>query len=267
MSKAKQRFIEGKGQRFCKHGGIRCHSVSKTRLKRLREEKNDPTITADEAWPELQCHYGARPGYYVCYYHGAGKVGGPVPGVRPMQQAKDISKYLKNDLADKYRTAVSDPEIFNQRQNVALLSARNAELVENIAISGLSDVNRLKQMRNGLKKIEEGDPKEGARLIRQALAGIDDSKSAWEEIRKNTSVIKDLTNAEINRQKEMRLTLTAEQVMAKFEEFSNALIDAVEKNVHDEEILKAVYSHIVGAARGVIGTGGRSLLPEVTDQD
>jgi hypothetical protein len=261
-----RRFVAGTGVRYMADGKtIRCHAVSRNKLNKLRKE--NPELRSKDVWPELQCNRAARPGFYVCLYHGAGRVGGPMPGSRKMvvKEARDISSFVSRGIADKYRVFVSDPEIFSQRQNIALLYARNAEILSDPAGDLTGDKAR-KALHKGLDMIEAGDPNGGSKAIREVLEKIDSAKETWAEFRQNADTIKNLTNAEVNRAKEMRLTLTSEQVLGMIDRLLNVVVDAIEKNIIDPKVQGPLISTIVGGARGIIGTSDQSLFGQPTGE-
>lgn len=263
QSKPQRRFIAGTGERYIsstRKNVIRCHAISPNKLFLLRAYTGNPDITPDQAWPECQCGFPARPGYYVCWLHGAGKKGGPVPGRKIMLQAQNITKYIGKDLADKYRMFAEDPELFNMRQNAALLSARNAELLETATASGLNNDKLLKLLDEAIDLLESGDPQSALKLLNKISATARGTKEAWNEIRSNATVIKDLTNTDLNRVKEMRLWITAEQLMSTVDRLTNAFVEAVTREVIDEKVKGNIMRTVVGTVRDTLGSGGNSLI-------
>lgn len=248
---SKRRFFSDEGEKYTKGGSIRCQAVSRNVLKKRLAE--DPNFDSRTLWPEYQCGNAARPGYYVCWLHGAGKKGGPVGG-KVAKQVKDIGGYVKGTLADKYAVLVSDPEIYDQRKQVAILLARNAELLEDTTSAGLGSSERVDKLKEANSKLAAGDISDAGLLIREVLDSLDNEKHTWDEIRRNTETIKNLTKTEIDRQKEMRLMLSADQVMNKFEAFTDTVIGAIEKFVDDPKVQEKIYRQVVGAGRAFIGT-------------
>jgi hypothetical protein len=178
-----------------------------------------------------------------------------------------LSDFIKGELAYKYQTALSDPELLNQRRNISVLEARNAELLEDLSAAGLTQKDKLAALCKAAGMIQSGDVREGAQLVLEIVRDLERQKEGWDEIRKNAAVIKDLTNAEMNRQKEMRLTLTAEQVIAKFEQFTNLVMEALEKNVKDVRVIEGVYSYILRASRDTFGTAGLPILAQIEGEN
>lgn len=256
-----RRFMAGTGQRYTKSGKVRCQAVATfAAYKGGRLYQN-----AEELWPEYQCGRAARPGYYVCWRHGAGKRNGPGPGVKAKVQATDISHHISKAIADKYVAFVEDPELFSQRKNVALLMSRNLQILEDpkLDLTGKQARNRLHK---GLSLIRSGDVTAGVKIIQETLDGLDAASDTWKEFRDNAESIKNLTNAEINRAKEMRLTLTSEQVLSMIDRLLNVVTTAIEANVHDMVVQGRLMRTIVGETRGLIGTGAQSLLLSVGDK-
>lgn len=177
-----------------------------------------------------------------------------------MLQAQNITKYIGKDLADKYRMFAEDPELFNMRQNAALLSARNAELLETATASGLNNDKLLKLLDEAIDLLESGDPQSALKLLNKISATARGTKEAWNEIRSNATVIKDLTNTDLNRVKEMRLWITAEQLMSTVDRLTNAFVEAVTREVIDEKVKGNIMRTVVGTVRDTLGSGGNSLI-------
>lgn len=182
-----------------------------------------------------------------------------------MKQARELADYATKDIAGKFRTFVEDPELFSQRQNVAMLYARNAQLLEDPALD-LTNSKARKSLYRGVDLLEAGDVMAGIRVIKEALQGLDSTKSAWDEFRQNANAIKDLSNAEVNRAKEMRLTLTGDQVLSMIDRLLNVVTDAIEGNVQDPVIQGRVIRTIVGGSRELIGSGAGALLQSIGNQ-
>jgi hypothetical protein len=260
----KQRFIDGSGVRFMSDGvTVRCHAVKTSKVK---EAKRNGTYTSStDMWPEHQCGFPARPGYFVCRFHGAGNRGGPAPGRRyTKNMPKVATDYIKGDLADKYRTFVEDDELFNMRHNTALLSARNAQLSENLAEGALSFPRNIKGLYDALELLEGGDYVSGIAKLKAVIKVVQDGSMAWEEIRKNTLVIKDLTKAEIDRSKEMRLFLNQEQVLGIIDRLCSLITDTVLKQVSSPIEQNSVLRIITGGVHDIVGSGGRALIESPT---
>jgi hypothetical protein len=256
---SKQRFIEGSGQRYLKDGKtIRCQAISRAKAKRLRQGKHRDEIPASAFWPMLQCHRKARSGYYVCPIHGGGRVS--APGPHPNRQLKNIGQFLNTNLAEKYLVFYNDPELFSQRNNIALLNARNAELMEQLDEENITSPKIIKKLWKGIDAINAGDIIGGTRQLETALENLNKLNQSWNEFRQNTQTIKDLTNAEINRVKEMRLALTSEQVLSIIDRLLNLVTDTIENNVHDTALQTLLFGIILGGTRELIGSGSNALL-------
>lgn len=246
---AKKRFLAGTGTRYMKSGKVRCHGVARHKIRTIRERENNPDLTPDECWPEAQCGLSALRGHYLCNHHLTN------PGGRKVaDQAHDVFRFLKGDIADKYRIAVNDPELFDQRKNVALLSARNAELFEDINAAGLSMRGRVDALHKVMSLIDKGEVTQARTELGYVLDALTKDTRGWDEIRKNMTAIKDLSNAEMTRQKEMRQSITTIQAVAMMEKFTSRILAAVEKYVEDDFILEGIYKEVVNAGRDAAGT-------------
>jgi hypothetical protein len=257
-SLGKRRFMAGSGVRFMKDGRVRCQAVCR-RISKARR-KVDPNFKTKDLWPEYQCKLAARKGYYVCGWHGAGREGGPGPG-RIAGMAKKPTDFIKDDLKDKYRTFAEDPELFNMRHTASLMQARNAELLEDLSEGALSHPKKVESLRKGLDLIEAGDPIKGSKIIREVIDSLDSERLAWEEIRKNSTVFKDVTNAEINRVKEMRLAMNQDQVFSLIERLGDLVVKAVTEGVDiPRETQQRILQIVTGGIHDLVGTGSRTLL-------
>ena len=264
-SKAQERFINNEGQRWYRgHEGIvRCHAKRRS-YKKILLEKYGPDVDFDDHFAEIQCGLPARPGYYVCHWHGMGKKNGP-PGGRPpldMGDYKGLGKFMRKDLADKFAEFESDPELFNQRASVAVLTARIAELLETLQKGALPGKKALDVIHDGLALVESGEIQRGVELIRKGLSQSASEKAAWSEIQSYMGTIKDLSNAEINRQKEMRLSLTQDQVFSLLDRMLNLIVDTISTQVEDKDLAVKLLQIIRGGVNGIIGSGPQSLLIE-----
>lgn len=254
---AKRRFLDGTGERFTGDGRIRCHAVSMYKLRQKAGPENR-RLTDEEIWPDCQCRLAATPGVYVCRFHG---------GHHKHRKQDDMNSYVKTNLADRVLLALQDPEILDQRKNIALLEARNSQLLEQLESGGLTQYDSLQALRRGVNKIKAGDVADGVSSITATLDALADTKASWDELRTNMRTIQGLQQAEVKRQKEMRLTLTAEQVMAKFEQLVQGVLAAVEKNVSDPKIIEGVWQDVTTQYRKSIGTPGLGLLANPHAED
>lgn len=257
-STAEKRFMEGSGQRYTKHGSIRCHALSDNAVMKVRREIDDWKSPNYIFWPEGQCGFPARPGYFICWKHGAGRKGGPGPGRPTREQLMGLVSYAKKDLIDKAIEFQSDPELLNQRSNVAILTARNAQLLEKLDAGGLSQRDVLRLLEDGLADLQAGETLNAREKLSKAIETVGETAAAWVEIRENMRVIKDLTKAEIERAKEMRMWVTADQVNTIMDRMANGLADIIEKQIHDQPTKSAVILSVTGLMRELIGTGART---------
>jgi hypothetical protein len=175
--------------------------------------------------------------------------------------AKKPTDFIKDDLKDKYRTFAEDPELFNMRHTASLMQARNAELLEDLSEGALSHPKKVESLRKGLDLIEAGDPIKGSKIIREVIDSLDSERLAWEEIRKNSTVFKDVTNAEINRVKEMRLAMNQDQVFSLIERLGDLVVKAVTEGVDiPRETQQRILQIVTGGIHDLVGTGSRTLL-------
>lgn len=253
-SLARRRFLKGEGVRYLKNGKVRCHAVSRGKLQALRQLH--PELEAKDAWPIAQCGLPALPGQYVCHYHSVGNA-----PARSMERfmAKP-SEYMAGDLLEKYVSFKADPELLDQRHNIALLSARNAELLQDIAHQSTLSKNQLRIIDDAIKDISHGNIDEGLEKLKKVRFEAEQEREVWDEIRKNTDSIKNLSKTEIDRVKEMRLSISQDQMMRIIDSLSNGFLRAVETADIEPSAKKMILKQAVTHTQSVLGTPGSDLM-------
>jgi len=146
-----------------------------------------------------QCKRWATPGRRVCHYHGGAT---PRPGPdHPNWRHGKRSKYLPAQLAAKYESAESDPNLALFRQDLALLEMRLGELLS----SGESEmlwrhaVDGVTVLRAALLAGDSGGILAAVRdLENLAARGVSDSLR-WGDVYKTLELLTKIKTAEFKR--------------------------------------------------------------------
>lgn len=203
MSTTEQRFRDGTGQRYLQNGKTRCQSVSKTKLKQIRLDKDDPSLSSDDVWPDAQCTWPATEGTFVCTLHG-----GKSPNVRK----QSIADWMPYDLRQKVESlSVNKDAILNRDREIEQLLARNAQLWEEmddlvISAEGYQTVGE------ALKTLRAGDVGSAIRLLEIALNDEKTRRESMIEIRENVKLVDKLTLTVFNIRKELKMLATVDQI-------------------------------------------------------
>lgn len=203
MGIAEERYRDGTGERELKNGKRRCHAVSKTKVKLLRIERNDPTLRADDCWPDAQCAWPAEDGTYLCSLHG-GK------SLNIIKQS--MAEYMPYDLQEKLKIFESNKDqLFNRDHEVGQLLAINAQLYASMddLIIGEEGYMTIAEAR---KKLLAGEVVQAGVLLDIALRDVRTEREVRNEIRENIKLIDKLTITQFNIRKELKLMATVDQI-------------------------------------------------------
>lgn len=153
------------------------------------------------------------------------------------------SKYLPNRLQAKYEEAQMDSRLLELHNEVGLVDARLAELLERIDAGEASSTWRLLKQECTQAIQASGDPglikhhvNEIGKLIERGAADIE----VWEEIGRQIDRRQRLVESERKRLVEMRQMISAQRATALF----MAFVNIVKQRVKDEEILRRISSDI-----------------------
>jgi hypothetical protein len=170
-----------------------------------------------------------------------------------------FSKDLPTRLAADYETAIRDPELIALRNELALVTAREADLVKRL------DSGEAGQHWQGVRKAvadfrraqQRQDTQAAAEALRQIERltdlGIADYR-AWSELLSTIESRRRLAETERRRLEAMQQTITSERAML----LVGALVDAVRRHVDDRAVLDAIGREVerVVAVRAADGVGG-----------
>lgn len=185
-----------------------------------------------------RCKNVAMPGYTVCRVHGAGSRG--KPGGRPIVHGR-YSKYLPERLLDAYQEALADPRLLELGDEIALLGAREIELVNRLK-SGES-MGRWQAAQLVYGDLTQGIRTNNKELARTSLAQLGDvlfaglgDEQGWREIAELVDRRRRLVESERKRLVEMQQTITAERAMI----LMAAILDVIRRNVPDPQTVAAI---------------------------
>lgn len=247
MTKSERRWREGKGERYLSDGiTIRCQSVTKTHLKKTREETGDPEISSDDVWPEGQCSKSAELGTYLCELHG---------GKTPNSAQHPIAMFLPADLAEKMEVLSQNPDYLNRRTEIDLLEGRNAQLYSRL--SGGRVLNT--QIQNELKEIDflirANELVKALTKLKEVLDTTYDERAIYAEIRENMNLMKGMTTTQVATAKELKTMATADSVTSSFINLFNTIQRAVGKYIKEADIAELFLLEIAGDIKRHIGSG------------
>lgn len=191
-----------------------------------------------------------------CRMHGGATPSGPA---LPQFKTGRYSKYVPERLLERYQQSVDDPELLNMRQDIALLDARLADLLQRVDTGEAQKLweearkagdEAMRYMNNedyggvvlALAKLD--------RAIGEGLADYD----AWNEVQALLDQRRKLVEAEQKRLVAMQQMISTEQAMT----FATALIEAVRRNVTDRAALTAIQAEFV---RLVTAGNGAEIKP------
>lgn len=241
MSVTERRYFEGLGQRFLGDGvTIRCHGVSKTRLRERREELGNPDLTSDDVWPELQCSRGAMPGAYACKFHGGASLG--------VKRAETINDILPIPLRNALELVLNNPDYMNRKQEMDQLVARNVQLFETMQ-GHEGGLTSWEIVDDACELLERGEVVKGLATLKVAKDNMLREYGAWDEVRENMALLDRLTRTQVSTAKTMQQMMTTEQAMVMVEKVFQINIDAVERFIEDESIARKFINYISGELR------------------
>jgi len=189
------------------------------------------------------CHQPVIVGRNRCRLHG----GKTLRGIETTNfKTGRYSKYLPAALMEKYHTALADPDLLALSDEIAVLQAQAARLMEQLEKNG--DTYQLwLELQNNQDKLEEArtipDPlKMGiemaywmnrqAELIRTGVSQSARGRELWDVFER----MRRLSESEQKRRIALNNYMTAEQVMV----FLAAVTDVIKSSIHDKETLRTI---------------------------
>lgn len=187
-----------------------------------------------------QCNRSAVNGKRVCTVHG-----GLTPGGIASPHFKDgrYSKSIPARLADKYQSALKDPQLLELKNEIALTDARLEDLLSRVD-TGESGALWL-AVQQTWREYKTGTPAEKVkaavlldRLIEDALQDY----QAWREIQEVLEQRRRLVESERKRLVEMQQYITSQQAMT----LVAAMIGIIKENVTDRNTLQNISTAVNG---------------------
>lgn len=199
------------------------------------------------------CKQPAINGTSKCHYHGGASLVGIA---HPNFKTGRYSKHLPTRLAARYAEALSDPQLMELRDEIALVGTRQGELMTYLD-SGLS----LQHWRDAqaahsemLAAIRDKD----GHAMQMALAALGNALAAgmgdydtWREIVELTEQRRKLVDSEQKRLAVAQQMLSVEQAMA----LAARLVESVRKHVSDPFTLAAIAAELTGIINKGDGQG------------
>ncbi|HMN10715.1 MAG TPA: hypothetical protein PKD55_00150 [Bellilinea sp.] len=256
MGVTEERFRQGTGERYLRNGKVRCQSIAKGKLRRLREQTDNPDLTADEAWPIAQCEWPAVEGTFACELHG---------GASPAAQPKSLLDFMPVDLREMAREFEQNPDVTNQRDAIIALMSRNSQLFQEL-YDTLS-TKAIKKIWGYLDMIEEGDVVRGVRGIQSVIKATQEERETWGEFRQNVTTIGKMIETQMKVFEKMQQIATVDQVLALLEGITEIMESVVNSYIEDQSQRDRIMLEFSRRAREKVGTAGpRSIdFPKLSD--
>ena len=255
MSVTEKRWREKSGQQYLADGiSVRCQAISKGQARKWRLENDDYETPTDELWPECQCTHGALPGAFVCFWHG-GKS-------KLAQKARGIVDVVPYDLGEKIKILLDDPYYISRREDIALLRARQYELLESLQET-LGSEEAWGTVDDALYELMRGNDEIAAEMLKKALQSTKDTKHVWDEMYKLENVLKDMTGTEVKTAKEMRTMATAEQVGRLMSRMYDILMYGAEKYIDNKQQQTAFLQYVARELTGAVNFGAFTVSGEL----
>lgn len=203
MSTTEERFRDNTGERYLKNGKVRCQACSKTKIKQLRIEREDPSLRPDDLWPDAQCTWPAIEGTLNCELHG---------GRSTNTTKRTLAEWMPLDLREKIQALEQNKDqLFNRDNEIAQLIARNAQLYETLddLVLGVEGYTALIEAK---KHLASGDVAAAMTLLTIVLRDSRTEREVHAEMRENIKLIDKLTITQFNIRKDLKLMATIDQV-------------------------------------------------------
>jgi len=234
ISVSERRFLDGRGEKYLKNGEIRCQGVSKTKLRYYRLEKQDPTLTSDDVWPDAQCTHPAVDGTYLCTFHG---------GKSPNIKKRELYEFMPPELQEKYLALKDVNDLMDRSRELNELTARKAELYQ--MLDELVLANEAYQTVHEAKMaIQSGNGVKAGILLETILMNPRSETSIHAEIREIDKLLESITRTHFGILKDMKEMATTDQVSAMKEKFFSIVKIAIDRNIKDSNLVSAIFSSI-----------------------
>ena len=212
-----------------------------------------------------QCRRRAVKGKRVCTVHG-----GLTPGgiASPNYKHGRYSKYLPARLLDRYELAVTDPELLNLSEEIALLDSRISDVLKGVD-SGESgklwrEMGKLRAQFLAAQRAQDQAGMQDALIgLLEAVGRGHADFEAWSEVVDLLERRRRLVESEQKRRMAMHLLVKVEDAVGSMEAIADAVRSAVLEHVDDgavrRRILGAVQSaldrYLAGSVQAAAGGG------------
>jgi hypothetical protein len=193
------------------------------------------------------CQHPAMRDRTVCYQHGGRSVRGVASG---RWKHGRYSKALPADLATAYERARRDPDLIALRDELALVDARLAALLQTLTTEGgaavWADLRATWDRMEAAQRAER--PAEAAqhlRRIREIVQVGTAAAQTWSEVYDTLELRRRLADTERKRLETLQAVVTAERAMA----LIGALAASLRQHVQDRAVLAAVTADIEAVLR------------------
>ncbi len=195
-----------------------------------------------------RCGANAVTGMEVCRHHGGKSLRGfAVPHFKTGAQSK--YHYLPERLSEKVGEFLSDPELVELRENIAVYDSRLTELYSQLGESEPAAVwNELASLYGRWQSSESAEKGDEARRAFETLlneGASEQSKSArvWDKIIELTEQRRKLVESESKRLKDQQQIITGEQFLT----FIQFVLSVIKENVTDRQQLNRISDKLITA--------------------
>ena len=191
-----------------------------------------------------------------CSKHGGKSLVGPAaPGFRHGR----YSKLLPTGLAARYTEAQTDSELLALRDEIALIDARTADVLQRLGRGESSATwDTLQKAARGLRRaVAANDRAETivhVAALQIVLEGAGADVAAWREVLGLVNQRRVLVESERRRLVQMQQMVSVEQAMT----LVAALVDTVRRHVSDRQTLAAISEDLAALVAQVPGGDGRA---------
>lgn len=178
-----------------------------------------------------------------CRIHGGKSLAGIAA---PSYKDGRYSKALPQRMREAYTRAIDDPQLLEQREQIAVLDARLLDLLGRVDTGESGALwEQLKKRRMELQAAQKGNDAPGQVIALRAIMELIDQGHAdyraWGELQAVLEQRKRLIESERKRLVEMQQMVTSQQAMG----LISALLESVRRNVTDRDALAAIQSDFI----------------------
>lgn len=190
----------------------------------------------------MRCGNPAVRGTTKCRMHGGSSLAGIAS---PRYTTGRYSKHLPAHLRESYEEAAKDEQLLSSREEIALLSARVAELAGRLRFGDSGSLwSDLREVFDELQAAMRANEVERMTACLMRMGDIikmgNDNEGMWSEIRDTCETLNRVRASENKRQVELRQLIAAPQAIA----LMMAVVQIVQRNVSDARTLNAIQREV-----------------------